>query len=159
VVVIVVVVVVVIVAVAAARIGPALRIKGGKDRADTGAKAAHHAGNHVIIADPQGARHQLHRQMPIAQMPGDAHKVGTRDLDQRLHRRLDPDPAAAIGKAKAIARTQGNRLLKIEQKRPPIIGDQRNAAAVAVVMAKGDRGDSSRCQPVARTGMAIGATK
>ncbi len=124
-----------------------------------GAKATHHVGDHVIVADTQGAGHQLHRQMPIAQMPGHTHKVCTRDLDQRFHRRLDPDPAAAISKAQAIARTQGNRLLKVEQERPPIIGDKRNAAAVPVVMAKGDRGDSSRCQPVARTGMAIGATK
>ena len=55
-------------------IGAAFRIERRLDLDDAGAETLHHLLDDVIAADAQRLRHDLHRQMAIAEMPGDARR-------------------------------------------------------------------------------------
>jgi hypothetical protein len=61
--------------VAAAGIGAAFGIERRLDLDYPGAKAFHHRLDDVIAPDPQAFRHDLRRQMAVAEMPGDPNQV------------------------------------------------------------------------------------
>ena len=56
-----------------AGVGAGLGIEWRLDRIDMPAEAFHHVADHVICTDAHAPAVQLHRQMPIAEMPGDPH--------------------------------------------------------------------------------------
>jgi hypothetical protein len=89
----------VIVRVPATGIGATLGIERRFDLDHAGAEAAHHLLDHVIAADPQALGRDLHRQMPVAEVPGDAnemHGVAAADLEQRLGRSDHLDQPAVL---------------------------------------------------------------
>ncbi|KQT15011.1 hypothetical protein ASG57_32895 [Bradyrhizobium sp. Leaf396] len=91
--------VVVPVRVASIRIRPAFWIERRLDLDHARAEPLHHLLDHVIAADAQGLRHDLGRQMAVAEMPADANEVvriAAADLEQRLGRRDHLDQAAVL---------------------------------------------------------------
>ena len=70
-------------------VGAALRVERRLDRHDARAQSFRHVLDHRIAADAQSLRGQLGRQVPVAEMPGDAHegeRVGGADFGERLGR-------------------------------------------------------------------------
>src|ERR1700740_3409730 len=75
------------VAMGGAGIGAAFGIERRLDLDNARAQALHHRFDHVIPADAQALRHDLGRQMTVAEMPGDPDqmmRVASLDFDQRL---------------------------------------------------------------------------
>src|SRR5712675_656940 len=73
--------------VAAAGIGAAFGVERRLDLDHARAEPLHHRLDDVIAPDPQALRHDLGRQMTIAEMPGDADqmlRIVAADLGQRL---------------------------------------------------------------------------
>src|SRR5712675_1175562 len=73
--------------VAAAGIGAAFGVERRLDLDHARAEPLHHRLDDVVAADPQALRHDLGRQMTIAEMPGDADqmlRIVAADLGQRL---------------------------------------------------------------------------
>ena len=58
-------------------VSAAFGIKRGFDRTQPSAQAGHHLGQHVIGADTQPVADNLQRQMPVAEMPGNAQQGGS----------------------------------------------------------------------------------
>jgi hypothetical protein len=69
-----------------------------------------------MLENTNGRSPQLHRQMPVAEVPGDAHQLVVRvrmDFRQRLGPRLDAHHAVLI-EQQAIAVPQPDGLCKVE---------------------------------------------
>ncbi|KPF96436.1 hypothetical protein IP86_16215 [Rhodopseudomonas sp. AAP120] len=81
------------------RIGTAFRIEWRIDLKDLATKPLHHIGDDVIAADAERLGHDLGRQMPVAEMPGQSHqmqRIATADLQQRLRRGNHFDQPAIV---------------------------------------------------------------
>src|ERR1700742_2865701 len=81
------------------RIGTDLRVKGRVQIYDLTPKSDHHFANHVIGADAQSLAGDLHGQMPVPEMPGDAHQVCAargHNFEQRLRRGANEQVPAAL---------------------------------------------------------------
>jgi methionyl-tRNA synthetase len=57
------------------RIGAALGLEGAFDEGDLAAELAGHVLDHGVAADADAVGHDLHRQVPVAQMPGHAGEI------------------------------------------------------------------------------------
>jgi hypothetical protein len=72
----------------------------------------------MIAPDAQSLGHDLRRQMPVAEMPGDPNqmmRVVAADLGQRLRRRDDLDQPVIV-EHQRVAAAQRDRVFQIEQK-------------------------------------------
>jgi hypothetical protein len=75
-----------------------------------------HILNHMVWADVKNLVSNLHRQMPISEMPGKAHKlmeILMPDLDNKLRGRLNFEPPPII-ELQAISIGHCNRVRKVE---------------------------------------------
>jgi len=125
----------VVVAVRRLRIGAAFRIERCLDLDDAGAEAFHHGLDHMVPADAQALGHDLRRQMPVAEMPGEPHqmmRIGGADLQQRLGRRHHLDEPAVL-EHQGVATAQGGGVLEIEQEVQPARARHRQPAPVPIV--------------------------
>ena len=116
-------------------IGAAFRIERRFDLDDPRAQSLHHRLDHVIPADAQALRHDLGRQMAVAEMPGDANQmqgIGAADFDQRLGGRHDLDQAAVF-QHQRIAAAKCGGVFKIEQELEPARARHRHPPPVPVV--------------------------
>jgi hypothetical protein len=123
-----------------AGIRPTLRIERRLDLDHPAAKPTHHLLDDMIAPDPQAARRDLGRQMPVAEVPGDPHqmlRIAAADLDQRL-RCCDHLDDATVFQQQGVAAAQRDRLLKIEQEVEPAGTGHRHAPTVAVVEVEHD---------------------
>ncbi len=117
------------------RIGPALGVEGGFNGAHLPAKALHHRLDHVVAADAQLLPDNLNRQMPVAEMPGEAQQMlrafGT-DLGERLARahHLHDVPVFEL---QGVAGAQGHGLMQIEQEIQPAHTFHGEAATMAII--------------------------
>lgn len=126
---------VVVRAVMGLKVGAALGIEGRFDPADLAAKANHHFLDHVIAADAQPPPDDLHRQMAIAEVPGELEQmIGAlgADLAERFGRanHLDEAPVLELHR---VAGAQGDRLRQVEQEFQPAHGAQRDPPTVTLV--------------------------
>ena len=122
-------------------IGPALGVEGCLDRRHGGAKPAQHRLDDVIAADAQTLAEQLGRQMAIAQMPGDAHKMGAiagRHLGECLRRRLDSDDAAIL-QHEPVAMFQRHSAGQIKQEGRATLCRHHHTPTMARVKIENDR--------------------
>jgi hypothetical protein len=121
--------------VAAAGVGAALGIERRLDLDDSGPEALHHRFDHMVAPDPQALGHDLGRQMPIAEMPGDPNQmqwIGAADLDQRLGRGDHFDQPAVL-EHQRIAAAQCDRVFQIEQEFQPARARHRHPPPMPVV--------------------------
>ena len=103
------------------RIRAALGIERRLNLDDARAQSLHHRLDDVIPADAQALRHDLRRQMAVAEMPGNANQVqriGAPNLDQGLGGRDHLDQPAIL-QHQRIAAAQCDCVFKIEQKLEP----------------------------------------
>ncbi len=102
-------------------IGAAFGIERRLDLDDAGAESRHHRLNDVVAANPQALRHDLRRQMAIAEMPGDPHqmqRIGAADFDQRLGSGDHLDQAAVL-QHQGITTAQRDGVFQIKQELEP----------------------------------------
>jgi len=119
----------------ARRIGAAFGIERCLDLDDPRTQPLHHRLDDVIAADAQALRHDLRRQMAVAEMPGDPDQmqgIGATDLEQRLRGRHHLDQPSVF-QDQCIAAAQRNRVFKIEQKLEPARARHRHPPPVPVV--------------------------
>jgi hypothetical protein len=129
------IVVVIVVVTGAGGIGSGFGIEWRIDRLDMAAKALDHFLDDMVGTDPDPVAEQLHRQMPIAEMPGDADQfavVVTVNLQQRLGPRADLDDPAAF-KSESVAIAQPHRLGKVNQQLPSRLSRQNDPAAMTAI--------------------------
>jgi hypothetical protein len=124
----------------AAGIGAAFGIERRLDLDDARAKPLHHRLDDVIAPDPQAFWHDLRRQMPIAEMPGDSDQmqgIGAPDLDQRLGRGNHLDQPSVF-QHQRIAAAQGDRVFEVKQKFQSARARHRHPPPVPVVETEHD---------------------
>jgi hypothetical protein len=129
------IVVVIVVVTGAGGIGSGFGIEWRVDRFDMTAEAFDHVPNDVVGTDPNSIAKQLHRQMTIAEMPGDADKfpvVMIVNLQQRLGPRADLDDPAFL-KSESVAIAQPHRLRKVDQQLLTRLRRQNDATAMAAI--------------------------
>ena len=117
------------------RIGAALGIERRFDFDDARAQSFHHRLDDMIPADAQALRHDLGRQMAVAEMPGDADEmqgIGAADLDQRFGRR-DHFDEPAVFQHQRVAAAQSHRVFEDEQELKPARAGHRHPPPVPVV--------------------------
>jgi hypothetical protein len=120
---------------AAAGIGAAFGVERRLDLDHARAKTLDHRLDDMIAPDPQPLGHDLGRQMPVAEMPGDPDqmmRVGAPDLEQRLRRR-DHFDQPAIVEHQRVAAAQRDRVFEIEQKLEPARAGHRHPPPVPIV--------------------------
>ena len=130
------VVVVVVMMVMSAGVGPGLRVERSLDMVHMPTEPPDHFLDDVIGANAQMLAEDLHRQMPVAEMPCDAHQVAVLvrvDVEQRLGPR-DHAHDAAIVQHHAVAVAQPDRLRQVEQQLAPGLGGQQDAAAEPAIL-------------------------
>src|SRR5581483_917624 len=91
---------------------------------------------------------ELGRQMPVAEMPGDADqmmRIGALDLEQRLWRCHDLDQPAIL-QHQRVAAAQGDGVLEVEQEFQAARARHRHAPPVTVVEIEHD-GVGRRLRP------------
>ena len=118
-----------------AGIGAAFGIERRLDLDDARAEALHHRLDHVIPADAKALRHDLGRQMAVAEMPGDANQVqriGAADLDQRLGGGDHLDQAAVF-QHQRVAAAKRNGVFQVEQEFEPACARHRHPPPVPIV--------------------------
>lgn len=124
-----------------ARIGTAFGIERRLDLDDARAQPLHHRLDDVIAANAQALRHDLRRQVAIAEMPGDPNQmqgIDAPDLDQRLGSRDHLDQTAVF-EHQRIAATQRDGMLQVEQELQPARPGHRHPPPVPVVEIEHDR--------------------
>jgi hypothetical protein len=132
---------VVLMSMAAAFIGAAFRIERRLDLDHAGAQTRHHGLDDVIPADPQSLCHGLRRQMPVAEMPGDADQVlriAPPDLEQRLGSRDDLDQPPILQNQRITA-AQRHGVFEVEQEFEAARAGHRHPPPVAIVKVEDDR--------------------
>ena len=116
-------------------IGAAFGIEWRLDLDDAGAEPCHHRLDDVVAADAQALRHDLGRQVAVAEMPGDPHqmeRIGATDFDQRFGG-CDHLDQAAVFQHQRIAAAQGDGIFQIEQEFQPARARHRHPPPVPVV--------------------------
>lgn len=129
-------------------VSAALGIERRLDLDHASAEAFDHVGDDMVTADTQGLGHDLGRQMPIAEMPGEPHqmvRIGGADLQQRLGGSDHLDEAAIL-EHERIATAQGDGVLQIEQECEAARAGHRHPSPVPVVEIEHD-GVSGRLGP------------
>ena len=124
-----------------ARVRATLGIERRLDLDDARAQPFHHRLDDVIAADAQAFRHDLGRQMAIAEMPGDPdqmQRIRTADFEQRLGGRHHLDQPAVF-QHQRIAAAQRDGVLQIEQEFQPARPRHRHPPPVPVVEIEHDR--------------------
>lgn len=116
-------------------IGAAFGIERRLDLGDAGAKPLHHRLDHMIAADAQAFCHDLRRQMPVAEMPGDPDqmlRIVAADFHQRFRCRDHLDQPAVF-QHQRITAAQGDGVFQIEQEFEPARARHRHPPPMPVV--------------------------
>ena len=120
------------------------------DRFDVTAESFDHFFYDMIGADTDAVAKQLHRQMAIAQVPGDADEFGVVvgvDFEKGFGAGTNADDAAAVQR-QAVAVAQPNGLGEIDEQFIAFFRDQNDTAPMAAVEV--DQDLIGRIRPCAR---------
>ena len=122
-------------------VGASFGIEGGEHRRHRGAEPSQHVLDDMVVADAQPVAEELGRQVPVAQMPGNADEIGRAggsDLQEALGNRLHQDQPAIL-QLERIAVLHDGGFLEIEQKHRLADATHDEAAAVAIVALQRER--------------------
>jgi hypothetical protein len=122
------------------RVSPALGVERRPPALDPRAQALDHGHDDVVVADAQPVGQDLHRQVPVAQVPGDPdHGFGAlaRDVGDRLGRGVNRHGPPVV-EEQAVAVVQGPGLGQLEQEGEPTVAGEREAPPVPVVEVQRD---------------------
>lgn len=122
-------------------IGATFRIESSEDRRDRCTEPLQHFLDDVIITDTQPIAEELSRQMPVAEVPSDAHEIGRAhgsNFQEALGNSLDQDQAPVL-KLKGIAVLHHGRLLEVEQENGLADTPHHETAAMTVVALESKR--------------------
>ena len=136
------------VAMAGTGIGASFRIERRLDLDDARAQSLDHRFDDMIAADAQALGHDLRRQMPVAEMPGDPDqmmRILPPYLEQRLRRCHHLDQPVIV-KHQGVAAAQRDGVFEVEQERQPARAGHRHPPAVTVVEIQHD-GVGRRLRP------------
>jgi phosphoglycolate phosphatase len=135
-----VVIVIVLVVAVAMHVGARFRIEGRGDVRHGRTEVINHVLDDGVSANAQAVAEKLGRQVPVAEVPGDAQQFGgcgRGDLGQRLRGGVDGDDAAIL-ENQSVAVLQRHGLSEIEQEFEAAGGGHGHAAAVALVVVQHD---------------------
>src|SRR6266850_384955 len=116
-----------------AAVSAAFGLESGVQLDEVRSEATKHVLDDMVRPDAKKLVPDLRRQMPVSQMPGEAHEllgVVMPDFDDQLRRGSDPEPSPVV-ELQAIAVRHCDRLLKIEQDVFPLIDGQADATAMS----------------------------
>jgi hypothetical protein len=119
---------------------PALGLERSIDLAENGAESVKHILDHMVRTDTKGVVSNVCRQMTIAEMPCQAHKLATifvRDLDNRFRSRLNHEPPPII-KLHTIPISHGDRFREIKKDILALIRREPNPAPMPRIEIEGD---------------------
>ena len=104
---------------------------------DFSAKLLNHLGNDMVLQYADAPRQNLHRQMPIAEMPRytEQYLIGGSDFQKRFRLGANAHDAA-IFKFKPVAIPEMRGMRKIQQDVLPPFGLQNKTTAVAIMVVK-----------------------
>jgi hypothetical protein len=109
-----------------------------------------HILDHVVRPNAKNLVLNFGRQMPISQVPGQAHqldRMSVSDFDNILRRGLNLEPSA-IFELQAISVGHSNRLGKVEQDILALIPSQANAASMSGVEIESERAGRFFYRPI-----------
>lgn len=121
--------------VAVATVSAAFGLEGSMHLAQISSEAMEHLLDHMVRSNAENLVADLSWQVPIAQMPSQAHEligIFMRDFDGELGRGLDPEPPAIV-KLQAVAVGHGDCLGKVEKDILALVRGQTDATAMARV--------------------------
>jgi hypothetical protein len=132
-------------------IGADFGIKGGLEPRYPAAEPYNHLGGNMIGQNAQPITGDLQRQMPVAQMPGDAQqirRISRLNIEDRLGSGADAQKAAAFQfQTIAFDKVVGPR--EIEQKILARIGFEPDAPAMPIEIGERNRVDRGLFRPIA----------
>ena len=114
------------------------------------AEAGKHLFDHMVRPDTESFMSNLRRQMTIAEMPCEAHKLARifmPHLDKRLCGSLNPEPPSVV-KLHTISISHGDSLWKIEKDILALIRREPNPAPMARVEIERDGACGSFLRPM-----------
>ena len=115
------------------------------------AQTFHHLPNHMVGPDSDPIAQQLHRQMPISQMPGYPNQLGiVMRVDFHQVFRLRTDTNNTRIRQQAIAIPQADSLRQVDQHLRPQQCRQNDTAAEPAVIVDQDPIGFARCRPTTR---------
>jgi hypothetical protein len=129
-----------IICVRVAGIGAAFGIERRFDLDQARAQPSHHRLDHMIAADAQSPLRDLGRQVPIAEVPGEANqmlRIAPPDFQKRFGRRHHLDQPA-IFEHQRVAAPQGDRIFQIEQKFQPMRAPHHQPPTMAIIKIEHD---------------------
>jgi hypothetical protein len=129
-----------------------LRIKRRVEGSEQRPEPPQHVLDHMIAANTQPVAHDLHLDVPVADVPGESRQrmaVGSDDFDQRLGTADDPHDAAIV-EQKTVAVAQSDDLRQVEQKSRPVLAGQDDPAALPLMRIEQNLIDRAAAVPVAR---------
>src|SRR5271166_185665 len=122
-----------------AGIGAGFRVEGGLQSGDLAAEAGHHFSNHMIGADAQSLAGNLHRQMSVAEVPGNPQQIcvsGSHNFGDRLGGGANVKITAAF-ELETVTVDQVMWSRQIEKIGLARSGDEPDAAAMPVDIGQG----------------------
>ena len=131
-------------------VGATLGIKRRFDRFKPCTKAAQHIFDHMIAPDAQPLADDLHVDVTVADVPGEAREivgVGSGDFNERLRPADDTDDRAVV-EHKAVAVAQRCGLRQIEQKFCAALTAQHHPPAMTLMRVERNRIDGAPLIPV-----------
>jgi hypothetical protein len=129
------VLVIVVVRVAVVAICATLGLERDLDFRELRAEAVEHMLDHMVGPNAQNLGPNFSRQMPISEVPSQAHKlvgISVPDFDNRLRSSLNQQPPPVF-KLQTISVSHRNRFRKVEKDIFAFVRSQTNAAAMARV--------------------------
>jgi len=103
-------------------------------------KAAQHVFDDVIWPNAERLTSELGRDMSIAEMPRQTHKltgIPVGDIDDGLRRRANDEPTA-VRDLQAVSIAHRGRGVQVKKHLVALIGDQADSTAVPIVVIEGE---------------------
>jgi hypothetical protein len=123
-----------------AAVSAAFGLKGRLRLNEDRSKAAQHVFDDVIWPNAERLTSELRRDMSIAEMPRQTHKltgIPVGDIDDGLRRRANDEPTAVLD-LQAVSIAHRGHGVQVKKHLVALIGDQADTTAVPIVVIEGE---------------------